>query len=262
MFRFIPDTNTQFQAMRGGEVQIINLQPQQQVVDIAKQSNINVQRGSQFAWEHVDFQLGAGGHPALKKKFVREAIVTGINRAQIRQVAYGQVAPNLPPLNNVIYKNFQDEYVAQVPAVRLQPEEGHLVASGQRLHRRTGDAVRPQHDIYSCPGVGKLSFEFRSTSGNQSREISFQVMQAQPARRHRAEAGLHAHRPDGDAADPELGQTTCVGGTSTRSERSTSTAAAGRRTTWNYCDRAVSRVLLKSNETLDPKARTALFNGR
>ena len=110
VFRFIPDTNTQFQAMRGGEVQIINPQPQQQIADIAKQSNITVQRASQFTWEHVDFQLGAGGHPALKKKFVREAIVTGINRGQIRAVAYGSVAPNLPPLNNVIYKNFQSEY--------------------------------------------------------------------------------------------------------------------------------------------------------
>ena len=110
VFRFIPDTNTQFQAMRGGEVNIINPQPQRQIADIKSQANINVQTGSQFTWEHVDFQLGAGGHPALKKKFVREAIVTGINRAQIRSVAYKEIAPNLPPLNNVIYKNFQSEY--------------------------------------------------------------------------------------------------------------------------------------------------------
>ena len=152
VFRFIPDTNTQFQAMRGGEVHIINPQPQQQIADIAKQSNINVQRGSQFSWEHVDFQLGAGGHPALKKKFVREAIVTGINRAQIRQVAYGDGAEPAAAEQRHLQELPGRVRVAQVPAVRLQPEEGDLAASGQRLHRRTGDAVPSQLGHLLVPG--------------------------------------------------------------------------------------------------------------
>ena len=68
VFRFIPDTNTQFQAMRGGEVDMIAPQPQLQIADIKKQAGIRVQSGPEFAWEHLDFQLGQAGHPACASR--------------------------------------------------------------------------------------------------------------------------------------------------------------------------------------------------
>jgi peptide/nickel transport system substrate-binding protein len=263
VFRFIPDTNTQFQAMRGGEVNIINPQPQQQIADIKKQSNITVQTGSQFTWEHVDFQLGAGGHPALKKKFVREAIVTGINRAQIRSVAYAAIAPNLPPLNNVIYKNFQDEYVGH----KYQPFgfSQKKAISLLRSNGCTGGPATPtprNNDYYSCPGVGKLSFDFWSTAGNQSREISFQVMQAQL-------------RSVGIELKPRFTLTALTVTLPTRNwdimlyawvgspEPSGSVnihRCGGTQNHQNYCSRPVSRLLLKSNETLNWPQRTKLLN--
>jgi peptide/nickel transport system substrate-binding protein len=263
VFRFIPDTNTQFQAMRGGEVQIINPQPQQQIVDIRKQSNINVQQGSQFAWEHVDFQLGAGGHPALKKKFVREAIVTGINRAQIRQVAYGQVAPNLPPLNNVIFKNFQDEYVGH----KYQPYgfSQKKAISLLRSNGCTGGPATPSarnQDYYSCPGVGKLSFDFWSTAGNQSREISFQVMQAQLRSvgiELKSRFTLTALTVTLPTRNWDIMLYAWVGSPEPSGSVNIH-RCGGTQNHQNYCDRGVSRLLLKSNETLNAKARTALLN--
>jgi peptide/nickel transport system substrate-binding protein len=263
VFRFIPDTNTQFQAMRGGEVQIINPQPQQQIVDIRKQSNINVQQGSQFAWEHVDFQLGAGGHPALKKKFVREAIVTGINRAQIRQVAYGQVAPNLPPLNNVIFKNFQDEYVGH----KYQPYGFSQKKAIQLLRSNgcTGGPATPNarnQDIYTCPGVGQLSFTFHSTAGNQSREISFQVMQAQLRSvgiELKSRFSLTALTVTLPTRNWDIMLYAWVGSPEPAGSVNIH-RCGGTQNHQNYCDRGVSRLLLRSNETLDPKKRTALLN--
>jgi peptide/nickel transport system substrate-binding protein len=263
VFRFIPDTNTQFQAMRGGEVNIINPQPQQAIADIKKQSNITVQTGSQFTWEHVDFQLGAGGHPALKRKYVREAIVTGINRAQIRSVAYAAIAPNLPPLNNVIYKNFQDEYVGH----KYQPFgfSQKKAISLLRSNGCTGGPATPtprNNDYYSCPGVGKLSFDFWSTAGNQSREISFQVMQAQL-------------RSVGIELKPRFTLTALTVTLPTRNwdimlyawvgspEPSGSVnihRCGGTQNHQNYCSRPVSRLLLKSNETLNWQQRTKLLN--
>jgi peptide/nickel transport system substrate-binding protein len=263
VFRFIPDTNTQFQAMRGGEVQIINPQPQQQIVDIRKQSNINVQQGSQFAWEHVDFQLGAGGHPALKKKFVREAIVTGINRAQIRQVAYGEVAPNLPPLNNVIFKNFQDEYVGH----KYQPYgfSQKKAISLLRANGCTGGPATPNarnQDIYSCPGVGKLSFDFHSTAGNQSREISFQVMQAQLRSvgiELKSRFTLTALTVTLPTRNWDIMLYAWVGSPEPAGSVNIH-RCGGTQNHQNYCDRGASRLLLRSNETLNPKTRTALLN--
>lgn len=263
VFRFIPDTNTQFQAMRGGEVQIINPQPQQQIADIRRQSNINVQQGSQFTWEHVDFQLGAGGHPALKRKFVRQAIVTGINRAQIRQVAYGSVAPNLPPLNNVIFKNFQDEYVGH----QYQPFgfSQKKAISLLRSNGCTGGPATPNarnQDIYSCPGVGRLSFDFHSTAGNQSREISFQVMQAQLRSvgiELKSRFTLTALTVTLPTRNWDIMLYAWVGSPEPAGSVNIH-RCGGTQNHQNYCDRGVSRLLLRSNETLNPRTRTALLN--
>ena len=180
VFRFIPDTNTQFQAMRGGEVNIIHPQPQQQIADIKGQRGITVQQGSQFSWEHMDLQTGPGGHPALRKKFVREAIVSAVNRGQMRQVIYKDIAPNLPALNNTIYKNFQPEYEAH----KFQPYGFSQKKAIQLLRSNgcTGGPATPSarnNDYYSCPGVGRLSFDFYSTAGNAQRELAFQIMQVQ-----------------------------------------------------------------------------------
>jgi peptide/nickel transport system substrate-binding protein len=180
VFRFIPDTNTQFQAMRGGEVDMIAPQPQLQIADIKKQAGIQVQSGPEFAWEHLDFQLGAKGHPALRQPYIRQAIVTGINRGQIATALYKEIAPGLPILNNAIYKPFQPEYQAH----KWQPFGFSQKKSISLLRAKgcTGGPATPSSrnsDIYSCPGVGKLSFTFYSTAGNQLRELAFQIMQRQ-----------------------------------------------------------------------------------
>jgi peptide/nickel transport system substrate-binding protein len=180
VFRFIPDTNTQFQAMRGGEVDMIAPQPQLQIADIKKQAGIRVQSGPEFAWEHLDFQLGKLGHPALRQPYVRQAIVTGINRGQIATALYKEIAPGLPVLNNAIYKPFQSEYQGH----KWQPfgfSQKKAIAL-LRAKGCTGGPATPSNrnnDIYSCPGVGKLSFRFFSTAGNQLRSLAFQIMQKQ-----------------------------------------------------------------------------------
>jgi peptide/nickel transport system substrate-binding protein len=180
VFRFIPDTNTQFQAMRGGEVDMIAPQPQLQIADIKKQAGIRVQSGPEFAWEHLDFQLGAKGHPALRQPYVRQAIVTGINRGQIANALYREIAPGLPVLNNAIFKPFQPEYKAHT----WQPFGFNQKKSIALLRAKgcTGGPATPSAtntSIYSCPGVGRLSFTFYSTAGNQLRELAFQIMQRQ-----------------------------------------------------------------------------------
>jgi peptide/nickel transport system substrate-binding protein len=180
VFRFIPDTNTQFQAMRGGEVDMIAPQPQLQIADIKKQAGIRVQSGPEFAWEHLDFQLGAKGHPALRQPYIRQAIVTGINRGQIANALYREIAPGLPVLNNAIYKPFEVNYQAH----KWQPFgfSQKKAISLLRAKGCTGGPATPSatnRDLYSCPGVGKLSFRFFSTAGNQLRSLAFQIMQKQ-----------------------------------------------------------------------------------
>ena len=101
-----------------------------------------MQVGPSYQWEHLDFQQGAKAHPALKKKFVRQAIIQGINRSQIREVLYVKtgLVPNLkliPVLQSNIFKPFEPQYADAVLAVEVQPEERHRTAEEERLHRRS-----------------------------------------------------------------------------------------------------------------------------
>jgi len=260
VFRFIPDTNTQFQAMRGGEVNMIAPQPQLQIADIRKQRGITVQSGPEYAWEHLDIQMGPGGHAALKKKFVREALVTGINRRQIATALYREIAPNLPVLNNAIYKPFEPTYKAH----KWQPYgfSQKKAISLLRSNGCTGGPATPGGSgIYSCPGVGRLEFDFYSTAGNQLRELAFQIMQAQLKSvgiqlNNRFRAGVFAVLPTGNW---DLFLFTWIGGSDPGG--SVNIHKCGGAQNYNgYCSRPVSRLLIKSNETIDPTKRAAMLN--
>ena len=88
VFRYIPSTPSIFQALQSGEIQVTEPQPQIQINDIRKNSKFNVQGGAGYQWAHVDMQFGPKGAPALKKQYVRQALILGMNRAQIRQALY------------------------------------------------------------------------------------------------------------------------------------------------------------------------------
>jgi len=262
VFRFIPDTNTQFQAMRGGEVDMIAPQPQLQIADIKKQAGIKVQSGPEFAWEHLDIQLGNKGHLALRQPYVRQALVTGINRGQIANALYREIAPGLPVLNNTIYKPFQSEYkghswqpfgFSQKKAISLLRSKGCTGGPATPSSRNT--------DIYSCPGVGKLSFRFFSTAGNQLRSLAFQIMQRQLRSigidlENRFRTGVFSVLPTGDW---DLFLFTWIGspdpGGSVEIHK-----CKGDQNYNAYCNAKASKMLDLSQNTVDPAKRTALLN--
>jgi peptide/nickel transport system substrate-binding protein len=184
VFRYIPSTPSIFQALEAGEIDATEPQPQLQIVDIRKDSKFKVQSGPGYFWEHMDLQFGPKGHPALRKKFVRQALITGINRAQIRQALY--VAPGLvasakelPVLQSHLFKPFERQYrphwarwkFSQANAISILKKAGC-----------TGGPDRPSAGnsrIWSCPEVGRLSFRFTTTSGNQLRALTFEIAQKQ-----------------------------------------------------------------------------------
>ena len=262
VFRFIPDTNTQFQAMRGGEVDMIAPQPQLQIADIKKQAGIRVQSGPEFAWEHLDIQLGKGGHPALKQPYIRQALVTGINRGQIANALYKEIAPGLPVLNNAIFKPFQTEYQGH----KWQPYGFSQKKAISLLRARgcTGGPAVPSsrnNDIYSCPGVGKLSFTFYSTAGNQLRELAYQIMQRQLKSigielQNRFRTGVFSVLPTGEW---DLFLFTWIG--SPDPSGSVEIHKCKGDQNYNaYCNNKASALLVQSQSTVDAKKRTALMN--
>ena len=183
VFRYIAGAS-QFQALKSGEGDVVEPQPQIQIVDFYKDNKFKVQVGPSYQWEHLDFSQGAKAHPALKKKFVRQAIITGINRAQIREVLYvktGLVTSNklIPVLQSNIFKPFEPGYTT--PYARWKFSQRNAIALLKK-NGCTGGPDAPSASnsrIFSCPGVGQLSFAFTTTSANPLRALTFEIIQRQ-----------------------------------------------------------------------------------
>ncbi len=270
VFRYIPSTPSIFQALQSGEIDETEPQAQLQIVDIRKNSNFKVQSGPGYFWEHMDMQFGPQGHAALKKKYVRQAIITGINRAQIRQALYvspGLVASakDLPVLQSHIFKPFEPTYKPNWARWSFSQKK---VVDLLRKNGCTGGPARPSasnNDIWSCPGVGKLSFRFTTTSGNQLRALTFEIAQKQLK-----SVGIELiprFGPSGTvfgqilpSGDWDIFMFTWQGSPTSSATSFVSYGCGGDQNYMNYCNKKVSSMLQKAQFTPDPKTRATLLN--
>jgi peptide/nickel transport system substrate-binding protein len=179
VFRYILDTNARFEALKAGEGQVMAPAPQLQVAAFRNDSKFVVDTRPSLTYEHLDFQLGTKGHPALKQPYIRQAIITGINRPQLNRALFATIAPRLPTLQSVLLKTFEKGYQKNFA---IWPFSQAKVISMLRAKGCTGGPSRPtasNTDIFSCPGVGRLSFRLFTTSGNQLRTLTFEIIQRQ-----------------------------------------------------------------------------------
>jgi peptide/nickel transport system substrate-binding protein len=270
VFRYIPSTPSIFQALLSGEIDETEPQAQLQIVDIRKNSKFKVQSGPGYFFEHMDIQFGPKGHPALKKKYVRQALITGINRAQIRQALYitpGLVASakELPVLQSDIFKPFEPDY--RPNWARWAFSQKNVIAL-MKKHGCTGGPSKPSasnNDIWSCPGVGKLSFRFTTTSGNQLRALTFEIAQKQLK-----SVGIELiprFGPSGTvfgqvlpSGDWDIFMFTWQGSPTSSATSFGLYGCGGDQNYMNYCNPKVSAMLRKAQFTPDPKARATILN--
>ncbi len=270
IFRYIPSTPSIFQALQSGEIDETEPQAQLQIVDIRKNSSFKVQSGPGYFWEHMDLQFGPQGHAALKKKYVRQAIITGINRNQIKQALYvspGLVASakDLPVLQSHIFKPFEPTYkpnwarwtFGQKKVITLLKKNG--CTGGPSAPSASNNA------IWSCPGVGKLSFRFTTTSGNQLRALTFEIAQKQLK-----SVGIELiprFGPSGTvfgqilpSGDWDIFMFTWQGSPTSSATSFGSYGCGGDQNYMNYCNKKVSALLEKAQFTPDPKVRAGILN--
>jgi peptide/nickel transport system substrate-binding protein len=265
VFRYILDTNARFQALKANEGQVMEPQPQLQLVDFLKDANFVVDRKIGFAWEHIDFQFGDKGHPALKKRFVREALITGINRPQIAQALYGAYYPGLKPAQSHMFKPFEPEYKENFKRYFFSQKK---VIDILKKNGCTGGPDAPSasnSNIFSCPGVGKLSFRFFTTSGNQLRALTFEIIQRQLKSvgiellpRFQVAGTLFGTTLPG--RDWDLIMFTYVGTPSSPIISKDIWACNGPQNYMTYCNQKASALLNKVAVTLDPAERAKMIN--
>jgi len=257
VFRFITNTNSEIQAIRSGEVDAIYPQPQLALADLRGQAGLRVISHVGLQFEHIEIQQGAKGNPLAKQKWLRQALITALNRTAAAKALYGTLNPTVGPLNSL---------------VRLKGEKGYdpkdfnswnynvnKVNSLMNAHSCTkgGDG------IFRCGGT-KVSFDFASTTGNALRALAFTIFQDQAAK-----AGIELKNgfvPAGTlfgsklpAHDFDLAMFTQL--VTVDPHYVVSVFSCGSPSNYTeYCNRTVTSLLARSDRELNDAKRLALVN--
>jgi len=175
-WKFVADTNTEIQAMRGGELDAIYPSPQTALSELVHQSGLVYNTNRAYIMEHIDIQQGPKGNPLLHQLWMRQAIFLGINRVALIKALFSSYAPGSKPLNSL-------EYIlgsaAQPHFAKWSSAPGKALAL-LKAHCTGGPSkpTRGNTSIWTCDGT-KAEFKYYTTTGNARRATSSLIWQQQ-----------------------------------------------------------------------------------
>jgi len=261
-FKVITDTNTEVQAMRGGEVDAINPTFGLNLAPLKSTPGVTFNQVPGLYQEHIDIQFGPKGQPLLRAPWMRKALIQGIDRNSIIKTIYGEMAGNTKPLQSLVYYPADPLYTADFSKWAFSPTKALALLKAHC----TGGPSSPSSSntaIWTCSGL-KASFRFTWTASNQTRTTQEAIIKAQlrSIGVEITEAPLAANVIFGPTGIPssnyDLADFAWI----------TSPDPAGFVSDWscgglqnylNYCNRKVARLLEASNTELDAKKRAGLF---
>jgi peptide/nickel transport system substrate-binding protein len=256
-FRFITNTDSEIQAIRGAEVDVIYPQPQLQLAQLRGQSGLKTVANAGSTLEHIDMNMGAGNsNPLLAQRWFRQAIAYSLDRKAMVNQLFRTLKPGLPVLNNNTFTNQQKGQYKDVYGsyTRNLNRVNQLMQSHNC--RKGGDG------IWVCGGT-RASVRFGTTAGNRLRELAVEIMQAQ------AKSAGFEFRPDSQpsrlffprvsAKNYDLALFAWVGTGDPAGQ--TDIYGCGGESNWKgYCNNTVTRLFKASDAELNPPKRTALVN--
>ena len=262
-FKIISDTNTEVQAMRGGEVDAINPTFGINLLPLKSTPGITFTQVPGLFQEHIDIQFGPkSSNPLLKAPWMRKSIMMGIDRQSIIKTVYGDLAGNTTPLNNILY--YQSDAAYKPDFAKWNFDQAKALAL-LKAHCSGGPSAPSSSNeaIWTCSGF-PAQFRYTWTASNATRTTQEAIIKAElkqigikiidfskPANVIFGPTGI-------PSSDYDLANFAWV----------TSPDPAGFVPTWgcggesnylNYCNRAATRLLEASNSELDPAKRAALF---
>jgi peptide/nickel transport system substrate-binding protein len=254
VFRFITQTNSEIQAMKSGEVDAIYPQPQLALADLRNQAGLRVQTHVGLQYEHIEIEQGSHGNPLAKQKWLRQALITSVNRTAAARALYSTLNPSVGALQSLVRLKGEKGYSTEFSKWNYNASK---VESMMRAHNCTkgGDG------IFTCNGT-KVSFDFASTAGNALRQLAFTIFQDQAQK-----AGIqlrNAFVPAGTlfgsklpAHDFDLAMFTQL--VTVDPHYVVTNFACGNASNYTeYCNRQVTRWLVASDHELNDAKRLAL----
>jgi peptide/nickel transport system substrate-binding protein len=260
-FKIITDTNTEVQAMRGGEVDAINPTFGLNLLPLKTTPGVTFNQVPGLFQEHIDIQFGKQGQPLLRAPWMRKALMMGINRQAIIKTVYGDLAGNTTPLDSLVYYQSDAAYKADFKKWNFNPTKALALLKANC----TGgpSTVGGSGGTWTCKGF-PARFRYTWTASNATRTTQEAIIKAQlkDIGIEIVDAALPANVVFGPTGIPssnyDLANFAWV----------TSPDPAGFVPTWGcggesnymqYCNRAATRLLEASNSELNPAKRAAMF---
>ena len=161
IYQILPESTTQPDALKNGEVDLIYPQPQSDLVKQVKaQSDVTSQVNFGLSFEHLDFNTQ---NQFLKDLKVRQAVAHALDRDAIVKAGPAQFDPTASVLNNRMWVTNQKEYKDNAGEYATRD-----VAKAKSLLQEAG--YTPGSDGIMTKGGQKLSLRFTTTAGNKLRE--------------------------------------------------------------------------------------------
>ncbi len=264
-FKLITDTNSEIQAMRGGEVDAINPSPQTALAQLVSQPGLTYSSIPGFIQEHWDIQFGAKGHPLLKAPWMRQAIAMGMDRHSLIKALYGSIAPGMKPLNNTIWE-LGTNAIPSFAKWSFAPKKALALLA----KHCTGGPSKPTRNntaFWTCSGQ-KAEFRFDTTAGNQRRATSAAIFTQQlGAIGIKLNVGFHPANPNFfgqqlPSGDFDLAEYAWLGGVDPSGfdaiyQCVDTTKNLGGQNYKNYCNKKVDALLNAGDQELNSVKRIA-----
>jgi len=142
-----------------------------QIQELRRLAGVTVLAEPGPVWEHFDIRIGRGGHAALERKQVRQAVAYGIDRVAIARALFGTIDAGYPLSDSAVFGSGSVHYRPNWRAYRYRPTEARRLLEQQGC-RRGADG------IYVCGGE-RLSLRFVTTGDDPHRVQTLQLVQGQ-----------------------------------------------------------------------------------
>lgn len=264
-FKFIPDSNSEVQAMRGGEVDgLMSPTFGQNLAPLTSTPGVTWNEVPGYFFEHLDLQEGPKStNPLLRAPWMRQALMLGIDRQAIINTIYGALAKGLQPLNSAIYFSTQSNYHPYFSKWNYNQTKALALLK----KHCTGGPTSPDPNTsaeWTCSGY-PATFQFSWTSSNPTRAIQESIVEAQlksigikivaTPRAANVFFGQYVSQGVYDIADFAW-----VSPDGDPSGYFAIWSCGGDENYLHYCSRAASDLMQKGQSEGDPTKRAALWN--
>jgi peptide/nickel transport system substrate-binding protein len=179
VFKIQTNTDSEIQAMKGGEYDAIYPSPESALSTLVNDSNLVYSSVNSLTQEHWDIEVGNPQNPLLKQLYIRQALALGMNRQSLITALYGTITKGLTPLNNTVFNQGPDATGKNAFFAQYNFNAAKAIST-LKSHGCTGGPSSPSSNnnkVWTCNGH-KTEFLFQTTT-RASREASGQIFQQQ-----------------------------------------------------------------------------------